>query len=200
MSSILTPAEGATLVALARAAIEDRLFGGSALAGIRVGTALTEELGVPRGCFVTLKHPAPTGGLALRGCIGSIEPRLPLHEAVVESALLAAFEDRRFSPLRRDEYDAVNLSVSALTPMEPAGSPEAIVAGRHGVLLDVRGRRAVFLPEVAAEQGWTAVELLENLARKAGLAPAAWRDGSLFIFMSERFGDEAGHPARIRRS
>jgi AmmeMemoRadiSam system protein A len=200
VSRTLSLAEGASLVALARAAIEDELFGGGVLAEARAAIRLTEAMTAPRGCFVTLKTPDPSGLLALRGCIGSIEARRPAHEAVVESALLAAFEDPRFAPLRKEEYVSVALSVSALTPMEPVPSAEAIVAGRHGVLLEAAGRRAVFLPEVAAEQGWTTVELLEHLARKAGLGPTAWREAHLSVFFSERFGEDDGPADRIRRS
>lgn len=200
MSAALTPPEGAALVALARAAIEERLFGGGALGSARARLEITEALAIRRGCFVTLKKPAPSGELLLRGCIGSIEPRLPAHEAVVESAVHAAFEDPRFPPLEREEYAEVALSVSALTPMEPVPSAEAIVAGRHGVLLEASGRRAVFLPEVAAEQGWSTVELLDQLCRKAGLPRGAWREARLWVFLSERFGEEAEPPARIRRS
>jgi AmmeMemoRadiSam system protein A len=200
MSATLSLAEGASLVALARAAIEERLFGAGVLAEVRAAIEITEAMTAPRGCFVTLKTPDPSGRLALRGCIGSIEARLPAHEAVVESALLAAFDDPRFAPLRREEYVSVALAVSALTPMEPVPSAEAIVAGRHGVLLEAAGRRAVFLPEVAAEQGWTTVEMLEHLARKAGLRPEAHREARLFVFLSERFGEENGPTDRIRRS
>jgi AmmeMemoRadiSam system protein A len=200
MSATLSLREGASLVALARAAIEEKLFGPGVLAEVRAAIELTEAMTAPRGCFVTLKTPDPSGRLALRGCIGSIEARRPAHEAVVESALRAAFEDPRFAPLRSEEYASVALTVSALTPMEPVPSAEAIVAGRHGVLLEAAGRRAVFLPEVAGEHGWTTVELLEHLARKAGLPPAAWREGRLFVFLSQRFGEDDRPADRIRRS
>jgi uncharacterized protein len=196
----LSPEEGASLVALARAAIEDRLFGAGRLADARTTIRLTEAIRSPGACFVTLKAPDRSGRLVLRGCIGSIEARLPAHEAVVDAAVKAAFEDPRFPALGRHELATVSLSVSALTPPVPAPSPEAIEAGRHGVLLESQGRRAVFLPEVASEQGWTTVELLENLARKAGLDREAWREGRLFVFLSERFGEETGPPVRIRRS
>jgi uncharacterized protein len=200
MTPTLSPQEGAALVALARAAIEDRLHGSGVLAEARAAIRLTEGIRSRRGCFVTLKAPDRSGRLALRGCIGSIEARLPAHEAVVESAVLAAFEDPRFPPLGRDEFVSVALSVSALTPPTPVPSHETIVAGRHGVLLEVSGRRAVFLPEVASEQGWTTVQLLENLSLKAGLGRAAWREARLFVFLSERFGEDQVPAGRIRRS
>jgi len=47
--------------------------------------------------------------------------------------------------------------------------PDAVQPGRDGVVLRVGERSAVFLPQVATEQGWNRTELLDNLARKAGL-------------------------------
>ena len=41
-------------------------------------------------------------------------------------------------------------------------------------------RSAVFLPQVAPEQGWGIEETLTNLAMKAGLPPDAWREGASF--------------------
>ena len=48
---------------------------------------------------------------------------------------------------------------------------------------------AVFLPQVASEQGWELTELLENLAIKAGLSRDGWRDARPEIFQAEVFGE-----------
>jgi AMMECR1 domain-containing protein len=77
---------------------------------------------------------------------------------------------------------------------------ESIILGRDGVSLECDGREALFLPEVAGEHGWTLLELLEQLARKAGLPAEAWRRARLSTFRSERFGETEGRAARIRRS
>jgi AmmeMemoRadiSam system protein A len=200
MSARLTREEGAGLLALARAAIEDRLFHNGALAAARAATAMTPALEAPRACFVTLKTPGADGRLELRGCIGSTEARLPAREAVVASALDAAFADPRFPKLTREEHQGLVVSVSALTPTTEVPHADGIVALRDGVVLECDGHRALFLPEVAEEQGWTVVELLEHLARKAGLPAEAWRKARLSTFQSERFGETEGRAARIRRS
>jgi AmmeMemoRadiSam system protein A len=184
VSDLLTPAEGGTLLALARAAIEDRLRTDGTLSRVRSGIPITPALAEPRGVFVTLKAPE-----VLRGCIGSILPSSPLHEAVVEAALGAAFEDPRFPPVTAEEYPALRLSASVLTALEPAASKDAIVPGTHGVHLSSGPRRAVFLPQVAAEQGWSTDELLEALARKAGLPRDGWRRAVLSVFRSQNFGE-----------
>jgi AmmeMemoRadiSam system protein A len=198
MSAGLTPDEGVALLALARAAIEDRLFHDGALANARRTVAVTPALQAPRACFVTLKAQTADGALRLRGCIGSTEARLPAHEAVVASALDAAFADPRFAALTREEHPVLVVSVSALTPMVRVESAEAIVVGRDGVVLECDGRRALFLPEVATEQGWTVAQMLEQLARKAGFPATAWRRARLSTFQSESFGETAGGAARIR--
>lgn len=198
-SARLTAAEGSVLVRLARAAIEDRLFRNGVLAATRRSVALTPALLADRACFVTLETPDAQGTLELRGCIGSTEARLPAHEAAVASAQDAAFDDPRFPPLTPEEYPRLVISVSALTPITPVSGAESIVAGRDGVALECDGRRALFLPEVAGDYGWSVTELLEQLARKAGLPAAAWRRARLFTFESERFGETEDRAARIRR-
>jgi AmmeMemoRadiSam system protein A len=198
MSGRLSEADGATLLTLARAAIEDKLFASGALEAARRRVAITQDLAAPRACFVTLKL-RESSGWRLRGCIGTTEARLPAHDAVVAAALDAAFADPRFSPLTREEYPDLLVSVSALTPFVRAPQADAIVPGQDGVVLELDGRQALFLPEVATEQGWSATEMLEHLARKAGLPPEAWRRATLFTFASERFGEGLGEADRIRR-
>ena len=143
------------------------------------GPALTGH----RGAFVTL-----TLDGSLRGCIGTIEGTCPLIEAVLRNARAAACEDPRFAPVGPDEVDALELEISALTPLQPVAGPEDIDVGRHGVVLEYGPRRAVFLPQVATEQGWDRITMLGHLSLKAGLAPNAWQDGARFqVFEAEVF-------------
>jgi AMMECR1 domain-containing protein len=64
--------------------------------------------------------------------------------------------------------------------MERVSGPEEIVIGRDGVLLQKGGRSAVFLPQVAPEQGWLKEEMLSHLSMKAGLPADAWKSGTTF--------------------
>ena len=66
-----------------------------------------------------------------------------------------------------------------------------IEVGRHGVWLSLRGRSAVFLPQVAIEQGWDRKQLLDELALKAGLPPGSWADAKarLMVFEGLAFGE-----------
>jgi AmmeMemoRadiSam system protein B/AmmeMemoRadiSam system protein A len=142
----------------------------------------------PRGVFVTLKKRGD-----LRGCIGRMIPDRPLAELVGAMALQSAFEDTRFSPVTLRELADLEIEISVLTPMKPVSGPNDIVVGRDGVLLKKGGRSAVFLPQVAPEQGWGRDEMLNHLSQKAGLPTGAWRDGASFLtFQAIVFG-EAEH-------
>jgi len=142
----------------------------------------------PRGVFVTLKKRGD-----LRGCIGRMVPDRPLAELVGAMALQSAFEDPRFSPVTLRELADLEIEISVLTPMKPVSGPNDIVVGRDGVLLQKGGKSAVFLPQVAPEQGWGRDEMLNHLSQKAGLPSGAWRDGARFLtFQAIVFG-EAEH-------
>ena len=143
---------------------------------IELSPAVLHELSACRGAFVTLNRHGQ-----LRGCIGEIAPIRPLCRVVVDRARSAALEDPRFYPVSPAELDALEIEVSVLTTPEPVTSPDKILPGKHGVILQKRGRAAVFLPQVATEQGWDRDTMLTQLARKAGLAPDDWREGASFM-------------------
>ena len=147
----------------------------------RLGLALTPRLVAPRGAFVTL-----TNRGELRGCIGYIEGLAPLARAVAENAAAAASRDARFRPVEPEETAGLHVEVSALTPLRDVAGPEEIVIGRHGIVLSKGRARAVFLPQVAPEQGWDRDTTLRHLALKAGLPPDGWRAGARFaVFEAE---------------
>ena len=137
------------------------------------------------GVFVTLND-RTTG--TLRGCIGEIMPMRPLVEAVVKRAVDSALHDPRFMPVTERELSEIRVEVSALMPPKPVASWRDIVLGRDGMTLEKDGAFAVFLPQVAPEQGWDLETTLSYLSRKAGLSADAWRDGAKFeTFQAEVF-------------
>ncbi len=140
-----------------------------------LGIALTPGMQRTMGAFVTLKAQGQ-----LRGCIGEIFPRRPLYEAVMDHALNSALNDTRFMPVPAGEVKDLEFEISALHPPHPVAAYQEIEIGRHGVVLSKRGRSAVFLPQVAPEQGWGVEETLTHLAMKAGLPPDAWKEGCEF--------------------
>ena len=137
------------------------------------------------GAFVTLNNKASG---ALRGCIGEIMPMRPLVEAVAARAVDSALRDPRFSPVSERELGGLRVEVSALTPPKRVASWRDIVLGRDGITLEKNGCFAVFLPQVAPEQGWDLPTTLSYLSQKAGLPSDAWRNGATFeTFQAEVF-------------
>lgn len=172
------------LLAIARRAIEERLRG----RGLPAFEGLAEELRRNSGAFVTLRRRADRG---LRGCIGYVEPRYPLAEAVALAAVAAATADGRFDPVTLEELGLLALDVSVLGPTFPIELKDVVV-GRHGLIVECAGRRGLLLPQVALEWGWDAALFLEQACRKASLPRDAWRhpETRLLAFEAEVLGDD----------
>jgi AmmeMemoRadiSam system protein A len=186
----LTGDDRSNLLRLARGSIRQALHSDDSLVRLLEATEITVGLEHRSAAFVSLKQPNPEGGRALlRGCIGNMHATLPLYRSVIAMAPKAALEDPRFPPLRSDELPGVTIEISALGPARPIAGLEDLVVGRHGVELSRGGARAVFLPQVAAELGWSGEELLRQLSRKAGLGEDAWRDAELSVFEADVFGE-----------
>jgi AmmeMemoRadiSam system protein B/AmmeMemoRadiSam system protein A len=165
-------ARGDTLLALARGAIAHAL--GDEAPRVPDDVWLRE----PGATFVTLRQ-----GDDLRGCIGSLEPRRPLAEDVMDNAVASAFRDPRFPPLRANELPALTVEVSWLAAAERlafldrADLVAKLQPYEDGVILECGTRRATFLPQVW-ESLPDADAFLDALQRKAGL-PAGALDGCI---------------------
>jgi len=151
----------------------------------------TAQIDRPAGAFVTLRLPAdrPGGPAGLRGCIGTLEATAPLWCAVADAAERAAFEDPRFPPLEADELERVSIHLSVIGPRRRVTHAHEIRLGIDGVVLERGPARAVFLPQVAIEQRWELGQLLEHLARKAGLDAGDWKAAELYAFETEAFSE-----------
>lgn len=177
----ISPVAGAALVRAARASLERSI--GKRNDSQLVALDRYPELSRASGLFVTLRKQG-----ALRGCIGRVQSDEPLAHAVSEVAREAALQDHRFAPVAADELEELRVEVSVLTPPVKLGSPNKLVAGRDGVVLESQGRSGVLLPQVWEETGWTRVEFLRELAsQKAGLAPDAWQHATLYTFQDQIF-------------
>jgi AmmeMemoRadiSam system protein A len=174
------------LLALARAAVEATAHRG-AVPGLDEATA-TPGLRQFAAAFVTLHSRG-----RLRGCIGMMRYDIPLWRNVADSAVAAARSDPRFLPVEAAELPGLALEISVLEPPVAIADAAAFEVGRHGIVVERGSRRALLLPQVAAEQGWDAGQMLDAVCRKADLADGAWRDPatSLFVFESICFSDES---------
>jgi len=138
---------------------------------------------IQRGCFVSLHK---TDG-ELRGCIGTIEPRdSNLYEEIKHNAISAAFNDSRFSPLTKAEFNDLEVSVDVLTPPEQVFSMDDLDPLIYGVIVtDESYRKAVLLPSIPGID--TLEEQLRIVKRKAGLNNEANESLQFYRFSSTRY-------------
>ncbi|OQX83666.1 MAG: hypothetical protein B6D53_01890 [Candidatus Omnitrophica bacterium 4484_49] len=182
----LTPEEKRQLLKLSRAVLESYIRKRKTPTPEELGIELTPGMKQKRGGFVTLHKDHQ-----LRGCIGEIFPARPLYQVVIDHTIDAAVNDPRFPPVRPEELDKIKIEISALTPPKEVPSYKDIVIGRDGIYMIKGFHRAVFLPQVAPEQGWDLERTLIHLSLKAGLDPYAWREGARFYtFQAEVFSEE----------
>lgn len=168
--------------------------------------APSAHLAEPRGVFTSLylckDFPGEFPGEnqrreVLRGCVGYVLPAYSVYRAVAETALAAAFDDNRFSPVTAEEAPHLEVELSILSPIQPI-QPEEIEIGRHGLLISWQGRRGLLLPQVSVEHNWDRTTFLEQTCRKAGLPLDAWQRGATIEgFTADVFGDrDQGQGAR----
>jgi len=181
----LTEDDKTQLLALARKTIVSALRTQRVPQASELGVSISGAMKCPRAAFVTLKKHSQ-----LRGCIGDIFPQRPLYKSVIRNAINACVNDRRFLPVTEEECNDITIEISALTAPEPVASADDIRIGIDGVVLSKDGRSAVFLPQVAPEQGWDVNQMLTQLSLKAQLPADAWKEGASFlVFQADVFGE-----------
>ncbi len=174
------------LLKIARDALSKGLTGEKATPLEDIPVELMEE----RATFVTIE----IGG-HLRGCIGMLEACRPLAEDVEHNACAAAFNDPRFPPVSREEFDSLEIHISVLSPPEELSfSSEADLLGQirpgiDGLILQEGFRRGTFLPSVWEELSEKET-FLAHLKMKAGLPDTYWSESlRVFRYTAEYFGD-----------
>lgn len=181
---LLNDAQQKKLLKIARDTIITYLKTGHALEIKEDDPVLNKEM----GAFVTLHKNGE-----LRGCIGNIIGRGPLYLTVRNMAVESATGDPRFSRVKPEEMKDIDIEISVLSELNKIESADEIELGVHGVLIRKGFASGVFLPQVAAETGWSKEEFLSCLcSEKAGLLPDAWKTGEadMYVFTAEVFGEK----------
>ncbi len=134
-----------------------------------------EILNEQRATFVTL-----TLNGKLRGCIGSLIAHRNMFDDIFNNAKAAAFGDPRFEKLSFEEFKEVKIEISLLTIPKVLEYKDLddlknkLIKNKPGVILELDGKRATFLPQVW-EQLSSADIFLSHLCQKAGLNPKSLR-------------------------
>jgi len=124
--------------------------------------SMTEERA---GCFVTLYKFGQ-----LRGCIGTIAPtRENIADEIIQNAISASTRDPRFSPVREDELDELDISVDILGDPEPIQSMAELNTKTYGVIVTSGHRRGLLLPNLEGID--TPEEQVAIALQKAGIYP-----------------------------
>jgi len=184
-SPVLTPEQGAALVALARRTLTAHYGAPSQPgdSGNLEARLVDRALQAKSGTFVTLKS-----NHQLRGCIGSLTASVSIVDGVRENALNAAFHDPRFPPLKKKELDSVHIEVSVLTDpisldyIDADDLLDKLKPGIDGVIIKKGYASATFLPQVW-EQLPQPEPFLSHLCMKAGLPADQWREGGLTVLV-----------------
>ncbi|MCL1978214.1 MAG: TIGR00296 family protein [Candidatus Bathyarchaeota archaeon] len=194
MSFELTDEDGKVLVKLARSAVETFLEKGQT---IKSPKDVLQKFYEKCGVFVTI-NTFKDGEKTLRGCIGYPYPMIQLIDAVIDSAINAATEDPRFSPMSFDELDKCVFEVSVLTPPEqvqvsnPKKYVQQIKVGQDGLVIERGYNKGLLLPQVPVEWQWCEEEFLCQCCMKAGLPPDSWltKDTKIYKFTAIIFEEQ----------
>jgi hypothetical protein len=172
----LTEKDKADLLGIARLTMEEYVSTGKTPELKTEG--FSETIKTPCGAFVTLNKDGK-----LRGCIGTFDPKDPLYVVVQQMAVSASTRDYRFSKVKKEEFEDIELEISVLTPMRKIESIDEIELGKHGIYIKKGSASGTFLPQVATETGWTLEEFLGYCARdKAKIGWEGWKEADIYIY------------------
>lgn len=151
--------KGLALLELAHQALQRYLEAGEVL---EVPPEVASAFGPSHALFVTLTNQQGKVG----GCRGSFVPtRGTLAEEVVEMTLLAAGQDRRYPPVKREELPDIKLSIAFVGPLEPIAEVWSVNPRTDGLLVTKGGESGVILPGEAKTVAW----MVKEACRQAGI-------------------------------
>ena len=139
------------------------------------------------GAFVTLMEFG-----SLRGCIGYIISDQPLFETVCEAAIQASQNDPRFPSVKQSEIKNLSIEISILSEPFPLNSYDEIEIGKHGLILEEKGRRGLLLPQVPVEHHMNKEQYLDAICQKSGFPAGYWKTKQLKLnaFTATVFSEE----------
>ena len=110
----------------------------------------------------------------LRGCVGSLVAHKTLLDDLTLNAYKAAFDDKRFQPLTKEEFERIEVEISLLSQLinvpyqDISDLKSKIKIGIDGMIIRQKDKQATFLPQVW-EQLPDFEDFLTHLFQKAGI-------------------------------
>jgi len=128
----------------------------------------------------------------LRGCIGTLIPHNTLFDDLTSNAIKAAFEDPRFTPLTKEEFEKLKVEISLIGPITSISYHNfedlrgKITPNEHGVILRLGDKQGTFLPQV-----WEDLpeydQFLIHLFHKAGIDPNTVKElPEIFVYTVDK--------------
>lgn len=184
---MFTVQQGAKLVALARHSIETILFNKP------MALESFKEFSQKIGIYVTLKKNGK-----LRGQMGTVSTNDELYQAVIKAARDAAFNDKRFEGVKKDEFEDIEIEVAViinsrlLRVSKPEDYFREINIGHDGLMIRSGIYSAVLLPSPEMTYDWDAERLLRYLCQSAGMTLDSWRglNQDIYVFQCQIFAEK----------
>ena len=105
-------------------------------------------------------------------------------------AVSAAFNDSRFSPVKQNELDDIQIEISVLSPLRQISDKNEIKIGTHGIYIKQGFQKGTLLPQVATNNNWDVDEFLGYCSKhKAGLGWEGWKTADLFVYSADIFSE-----------
>jgi len=130
-----------------------------------------------------------------RGCIGFIRGVSSPEEAVKAAAVDAAFFDRRYRRLGREELPFVEIEITIIDGLVKIGGPLDFSPGIHTIYIKYLNKSAIMQGQIAMEKRLSREDFLRAVCRKAGLPETAYmeRDAEIYrsntVWMRKKFTD-----------
>lgn len=192
----LTYEDGSRTVELAREAIESYVLNGQR----EQPGSMREAFYQRTGALVRLESSRGRG--SLRGCAGRYESNEQLGHEIVEAAIEAASDSSCGSEVSPAELSNLLISVCVTREIHESTDPLAeIDIGRHGVAIDAGPQSGWLYPTIPLENSWPPQAYLERACRKCKLAPTAWKEDDVDVYLFDtavfREREPAGSVERV---
>jgi len=179
---MISEESGIKLLKFAKECVHSKLFNTDLVIDSEI-KSFSEKQGV----FVTIHKNSE-----LRGCIGFVIGHFPLYQGIKNAAHAAGFEDPRFPPIEKSEWEELKFEISILTvPEKIEADPNNIEVGKDGLIVEYGGNAGLLLPQVATEWKWDGEEFLSQTCVKAGLSPNIWKKKNITLkkFQAQIFSE-----------